>query len=94
MASGSLLTSFLGALQASVAALLTIFYGVPAAQFGLVRGSSTKDISNLCVRMFMPALLMTNVGEQLELDTATRYVPILGGSLWPSTDGMNDLEQC
>jgi len=42
----------------------------------------------------MPALLMTNVGEQLELDTATRYVPILGGSLWPSTDGMNDLEQC
>src|SRR4051794_14557185 len=77
MASDSLLTSFLGALQASVAVLLTIFYGVLAAQFNLIQGSSTKDISNACVKIFMPALLLTNVGEQLHLDTATRYVPVL-----------------
>lgn len=75
--SGSLTTSFLGALQASLAVLLTIGYGVIAAQFDLLKGSSAKDISTLCVRMFLPALLITNVGSELHLDTAMRYVPIL-----------------
>ncbi|MCJ1364057.1 hypothetical protein MMC16_003166 [Acarospora aff. strigata] len=81
MSSGSLVTSFLGALQASLAVLLTIGYGVIAAQFDLLKGSSAKDISKLCVRMFLPALLITNVGSQLHLDTAMRYVPILIWSL-------------
>lgn len=76
MADG-LLVSFLGALQASISVLLTISFGVVAAQFDLLKGSSTKQISKLCVRMFLPALLITNVGSQLHLDTALRYVPIL-----------------
>ena len=73
----ALSVSFLGALQASLAVLLTIFYGVIAAQFGLLKGNSTKQISTLCVRMFLPALLITNVGSQLRSETAIRYVPIL-----------------
>ncbi|KAI9874853.1 MAG: hypothetical protein M1830_009202, partial [Pleopsidium flavum] len=81
MASESLVTSFLGALQASLAVLLTIGYGVIAAQFDLLKGSSAKDISKVCVRLFLPALLITNVGSQLHLDTAIRYVPILVWSL-------------
>ncbi|KAF2842370.1 hypothetical protein M501DRAFT_411682 [Patellaria atrata CBS 101060] len=75
----SLTTSFLGALQASLAVLLTVLWGVIATQFGLLSESSAKDISRTCVRMFLPALLITNVGSQLHLDTATRYVPLL---LW------------
>jgi len=71
-------TSFLGALQASLSVLLVISYGVVAAQFDLLKGSSTKQISTLCVRMFLPALLITNVGSQLHADTGIRYVPILG----------------
>lgn len=70
-------TSFLGALQASLSVLLVISYGVVAAQFDLLKGSSTKQISTLCVRMFLPALLITNVGSQLHADTGIRYVPIL-----------------
>lgn len=80
MSSGSIVPSFLGALQASLSVLLTIGYGVVAAQFNLLTGSSAKDISKLCVRMFLPALLITNVGSQLHLDTAMRYVPILSMS--------------
>ena len=72
-----LLTSFVGALQASVAVLLVISYGVIAAQFGIISNESTKQISALCVRMFLPALLVTNVGSQLHADTGNRYVPIL-----------------
>lgn len=77
----SLMPPFLGGLQASLSVLLTIGYGVIAAQFDLLKGSSAKDISKLCVRMFLPALLITNVGSELHLDTASRYVPVLSKSL-------------
>lgn len=81
MSGSGLVASFLGALQASLSVLLTIGYGVIAAQYGLLKGSSAKDISQICVRIFLPALLMTNVGSQLHSDTAMRYLPILGTSL-------------
>lgn len=60
---------FLGALQASFAVLLTIFYGVLAAQFNLISEASAKDVSKACVRLFLPALLIINVGEQLQQGT-------------------------
>jgi hypothetical protein len=31
----------------------------------------------MCVRLFLPALLITNVGKELHADTAIRYVPVL-----------------
>ncbi|MCJ1321485.1 hypothetical protein MMC15_006830, partial [Xylographa vitiligo] len=79
--SASLVSSFLGALQASLSVLLTIGYGVVAAQFDLLSNASTKEINKLCVRMFLPALLISNVGSQLSLDTASTYVPVLIWSL-------------
>ena len=75
--SNELKTSFVGALQASLSVLLVISYGVIAAQFNIIEGDSTKKISTLCVRMFLPTLLVTNVGSQLHADTGLRYVPIL-----------------
>lgn len=80
-----ILTSFLGALQASLSVLLVIFYGVLAAQFNILKGDSTKQISTLCVRLFLPALLITKVGSQLHSDTGIRYVPILSRCLPPPT---------
>lgn len=73
--------SFLGALQASLSVLLTIFYGVVATQFKLINDSTAKDISKLCVRLFLPALLIFNIGSNLSLDTFGRYVPIFSQSL-------------
>jgi len=68
---------FVGAIQAAVSVLLTIFYGVLAAQYNLLSGKAAKEVSNLCVRMFLPALLIYKVGSELQQGTAIRYVPIL-----------------
>lgn len=81
--SSSILTSFLGALQASIAVLLTIFYGAIAGQFKLISEDTAKDISKTCVRMFLPALLIHNVGSQLDLDSAAKYIPILSTQRGP-----------
>jgi len=70
-------TSFLGAIQASLSVLLVISYGIIAAQFDILKGSTTKQISTLCVRIFLPALLVTSVGSQLHASNGVRYVPIL-----------------
>lgn len=78
--SSGILPSFLGALQASLAVLLTISYGVVASRFNLLKESSSRDISKTCVRLFLPALLITNVGAELHADTVYRYVPVLGQS--------------
>lgn len=67
--SGSFVVPFLGALQASIAVLLTIFAGVIAAQFNLLGEASSKEISKVCVKLFLPALLIVNVGSQLHADT-------------------------
>ncbi len=47
MALGSLTTAFLGGLQASLAVLLTIFYGVVATQYKILSESSAKDLSKV-----------------------------------------------
>lgn len=83
--SDELTISFLGALQASLSVLLVIFYGVLAAQFKFLEDSTTKQISSLCIRMFLPALLATNVGSQLHAETGMHYVPILSEFLRPCT---------
>jgi hypothetical protein len=75
--SSGLLSSFLGALQASLAVLLVIYYGVLAAQFKLLDSSSAKSISKVCVRLFLPMLLITQVGSELHIETASRYIPVL-----------------
>jgi predicted permease len=78
MAQGSLLTSFLGALQACVSVLLTLAYGVAARKFGLIQRSSINDVSSLGVKVLLPALILVHLGEQLKLDNALNYVPVLG----------------
>lgn len=75
-----LVAPLLGALQASISVLLTIAYGVIAAQFDLLNGDAAKQVSRIAVRLFLPALLITSVGSQIHQDTAVRYVPVLSKS--------------
>ncbi|KAI8966017.1 auxin efflux carrier [Daldinia sp. FL1419] len=72
-----LLVSFLGAVQASLSVLLTISFGVIAAQFGLVTTDAAEQVSRLCVNVLLPCLLITKLGSELHLDTAVNYVPII-----------------
>lgn len=75
--SSGLLPSFLGAVQASLAVLLTISYGMIASRTNILKSSSSRDISKMCVRLFLPTLLITNVGKELHANTAIKYVPVL-----------------
>ena len=75
---------FLGAVQAAVSALLTVAVGVAAAQWGLLDSESSKRISRTCVNIFLPFLLIANLGEELHLDTVQRYIPILSAWILPT----------
>ncbi|KAL4944653.1 hypothetical protein BDV06DRAFT_186754 [Aspergillus oleicola] len=73
----SLLTSFLGALQACVSVLLTLSYGAGARKLGLIQRSSIHDVSSLGVKVLLPALILVHLGEQLQLGNVLNYVPVL-----------------
>ena len=79
MAPVGLVDSFLSAIQASLSVLLVIFYGAIAAWLGLLTHANTKAISKICVRMFLPALLITKIGSELHAGSASRYLVIF---LW------------
>jgi predicted permease len=78
-APAGILNSFLAAIQASLSVLLVIFYGAVAARFKLLDASSSKSISKICVKIFLPALLLTKIGSELHAGSADRYGIIL---LW------------
>ncbi|KAM7200361.1 Auxin efflux carrier [Naviculisporaceae sp. PSN 640] len=77
MAPTGLLESFLAAIQASLSVLLVISYGSIAAYLGLLNHDTTKAVSKICVRMFLPALLITKIGAELHAESASRYLIIL-----------------
>ncbi|KIW25053.1 uncharacterized protein PV07_10725 [Cladophialophora immunda] len=74
MAPTGLLNSFLAAIQASLSVLLVIFYGGVAAHLKLLNSANTKAISKICVRMFLPALLVVKIGSELHAGSARRYL--------------------
>jgi predicted permease len=77
MASAGLSESFLAAVQASLSVLLVMFYGGLAAHLKIINRSHLTPISKLCVRIFLPALLITKVGSELHAENANRYAVIL-----------------
>ena len=76
MSSGEFTTLLLSSFKASVSVLLTLGYGILATRLKLITASSSKDISQLCVNIFLPALLITNVGSELKLENFRNYVPV------------------
>lgn len=79
MVLNSVLASFIAAVQASLSVLLVISYGAIAARLGLLNASSGKAISKICVKMFLPALLLVQIGSELHPGSVNRYLIIL---LW------------
>jgi predicted permease len=79
MVPNGFLTSFIAAVQASLSVLLVISYGAIAAYLGLLNTSNGKAISKICVKMFLPALLLVQIGSELHSGSAHRYLVIL---LW------------
>lgn len=81
MASSGLLESLLAGLQASLSVLLVISYGSLAAKLGLLSPDSTKAVSKVCVRVFLPALLVTKIGSELHAGSAANYGLVLAWGL-------------
>jgi predicted permease len=79
---GPLLSSFVAAIQASLSVLLVISYGGLAAKLGLLNSQHGKAISKICVKIFLPALLLVQIGSELHLGSANHYLIIL---LWAFT---------
>ncbi|KAH8812677.1 auxin efflux carrier [Xylogone sp. PMI_703] len=77
MSSNSLLNTFVAAIQASLSVLLVVSYGALAVRFKLLDNDTAKNISKLCVRIFLPALLFTQIGNELHTGSAHRYLVIL-----------------
>ncbi|PSN72118.1 hypothetical protein BS50DRAFT_544479 [Corynespora cassiicola Philippines] len=77
MAGSGLTSSFVAAIQASLSVLLVISYGGLAARWGLLDSKNGKSISKICVKMFLPALLLTKIGSELHPESANRYLIIL-----------------
>lgn len=79
MSTQGLGNTFLAAIQASLSVLLVIAYGAVSAHYDLLDAPSAKKISKICVRVFLPALLFTDIGSQLHVESVRRYGIIL---LW------------
>jgi predicted permease len=75
--STGLTQSFLAAIQASVSVLLVLLSGAIAAHLKLIDRAATKPISKICVRIFLPALLITKVGSQLHASSIDGYLVIV-----------------
>ncbi|KAJ6481040.1 auxin efflux carrier [Mycena sanguinolenta] len=79
MVESGLLETFLAAIQASLSVLLVMLYGGIAAWMNILTPANTKAVSKICVRMFLPALLITKIGSELHSGSAGRYAIVL---LW------------
>lgn len=79
MGAEGLIAPLLGALQASVSVLLTICYGVAAQRVQLMRKASIDDMAGLGVKLFLPALIVIHLGEQLSSGNVLNYIPVLSG---------------
>lgn len=72
-----LLSSFVAAIQASLSVLLVISYGGIAAHLGLLDSKNGKAISKICVKMFLPALLLVQLGSEMHPGSAHRYLIVV-----------------
>ncbi|RJE24340.1 Auxin Efflux Carrier superfamily [Aspergillus sclerotialis] len=80
MSENGFIAPLIGALQACVSVLLTMSYGVLARRLKLIREQSINDMGALGVKLFLPALLIINLGKQLHLGSAMNYLPVLAWS--------------
>ncbi|KAK7185660.1 hypothetical protein DPSP01_007467 [Paraphaeosphaeria sporulosa] len=77
MASSGLLPSFVAAIQASLSVLLVISYGGIAAHLGLLDSKNGQAISKISVKMFLPALLLVQLGQEMHAGAAHRYLIVV-----------------
>lgn len=81
MTGSGLIAPLAGALQACLSVLLTMCCGVVVRWLRLIQEEPIDEMSGLAVKVFLPALLVVNLGSNLHLENAMNYVPVLVWSL-------------
>ncbi|KAB8234828.1 Auxin Efflux Carrier superfamily [Aspergillus alliaceus] len=81
MVDEGIVAPLVGALQAYISVLLTMSYGVATQRLRLIQESSINDMARLGVKLFLPALIIINLREQLHLMNALNYIPVLVWSI-------------
>lgn len=74
---GSLSSSLFAAIQASLSVVLVILYGAVLSHLSLLTPASAKSVSRICIKLFLPALLLTKLGSEMELQSASCYGTLL-----------------
>lgn len=64
----SLSATLIGAFQGTVSVLLTIVSGYVAARLRLVDSHSIHQLSKLCSNIFLPCLILTEMGPGITVD--------------------------
>lgn len=69
----NLLETAVGSAEASIAVLLVLFFGYLAQYAGWVNAEGEKQISHLCITVFLPALLFTQIGSHATISNLVDY---------------------
>ncbi|KZT10648.1 uncharacterized protein LAESUDRAFT_342656 [Laetiporus sulphureus 93-53] len=72
--------TFIGALQGTISVLLTCFAGYVVARRGFLNQPTVKHISKLCTSIFLPSLLIVQMGPELTTGSLSKYwiIPLWG----------------
>lgn len=71
------LDTFSASLEASISVVLVLFYGYAARMYNYITEGGEKNIASLGVNIFLPALLLTEVGPNMSADNLFEYWPIV-----------------
>ncbi|KZT73882.1 hypothetical protein DAEQUDRAFT_661705 [Daedalea quercina L-15889] len=76
----TLLDTFLGAFEGTISVLLTCFAGYVSARCEMLNRSTVKQVSKLCTTLFLPCLLIVQMGPELTVSSLSRYwiIPLWG----------------
>ncbi|KAF8609954.1 endoplasmic reticulum protein [Ceratobasidium sp. AG-I] len=69
----TILETAIGSAEASIAVLLVLFFGYYAQKIGWVNEVGEKQISHLCITIFLPALLFTQIGPHATVSNLSDY---------------------
>ena len=76
----SLAASVVAALEGSTSVLLTLFAGYLVGRAGLLDHTTVKRLSSLCAQLFLPCLIIVEMGPELTADNLHRFwiIPVWG----------------
>lgn len=74
---GTLINSAIAAGESSLSVILVLFYGYACSKYDFLSETGERSISKLCVNLFLPAMLLTDMGSHISLHTLKEFWPLV-----------------